>query len=181
MILLGVMDNYLLLPPSLELEQLSARLGFAQTLFLNRDFVVVSGTPKDILIKTKEAKKKRLMVICRCNDEKILRFVLEKVPIDAVIGMESIFRKDSLHYPKSGLDHILSKIAFEQGKAIGFSFSDMLHAADRGKVLNRMKFNLKLCRKYKLRVIFSNFSSNRAEMRSAKDLEAVFRVLSKGK
>lgn len=175
------MDNYLLLPPSLELEQLSTRLGFAKTLFLNRDFIVVSGTPKEVLIKTKEGKKKRLMVICRCNDEKILRFVLEKVPVDAVIGMESIFRKDSLHYSKSGLDHILGKIAFEQGKAICFSFSDVLHAADQGKVLNRMKFNLRLCRKYKLQVIFSNFSSNKAEIRSAKDLEAAMRVLGKGK
>jgi RNase P/RNase MRP subunit p30 len=175
------MDNYLLLSPSLEVEQLSARLGFAKTLFLGRDFVLVSGTPKDILIKTKEAKKKKLMVICRCNDEKILRFVLEKVPVDVILGMESIFRKDSLHYPKSGLDHILSKIAFEQGKAVGFSFSALLHAADAGKILNRMKFNLKLCRKYKLQVIFSNFSLAQAEIRSAKDLEAAFRVLSKRK
>ncbi len=171
------MDNYLLLPPSLELEQLSARLGFAKTLFLNRDFVMISGIPKDILSKTKEAKKKRLMVICRCNDEKILRSVLEKIPVDAVIGMESIFRKDSLHHPKSGLDHILSKIAFEREKAICFSFNDILHATDRSKLLNRMKFNLRLCRKYKLRIIFSNFSTDKREMRSAKDLEAALRVL----
>ena len=39
-----------------------------------------------------------------------------------VFGIEKIHPKDSLHYPKSGLDPVLCKIAADRGKIIGFSF-----------------------------------------------------------
>lgn len=170
------MDNYLLLPPCLELEQLSVRLGFTKTLFLNRDFIMISGTPKELLTQAQRAKQKGLQIIYFADEEKKLRFVLEKVPVNIIFGVEKLFAKDSLHYPKGGLDQVLCKIAAGKEKAVGFSFSELLNAVNLPQLLLRMKFNLKLCRKYGVKTVFSNFSRKKEEMRSAKDLEAVFRV-----
>lgn len=171
------MDNYLLLKPIPEIEELSKQLGFTKTLFLERDLMLISGSLAEMINKAKEAKRKKLLAVCEVEDEKKIRLVLEKVPVDIIMGMEKIFRKDSVHFPKSGLDQVLCKIAAEQGKAFGFSFSEILKAKDRPTLLRRVMFNLKLCQKYNVKVVFSNFSLDKWEMRSAKDLEAFQRIL----
>ncbi|MEK6845408.1 MAG: hypothetical protein AABY26_01505, partial [Nanoarchaeota archaeon] len=118
------MDNYLLFEATPEAEKLSKELGFTRALFLHRDLVVISGTPKELMAQAQRAKQKGLQVLYFAEEEKKMRFVLEKVPVDIILGMEKLFSKDSLHYPKSGLDQVLCKITAEREKAFGFSFSE---------------------------------------------------------
>ena len=40
-----------------------------------------------------------------------------------------------------------------------------------------MKFNIKLCKKYKVKMYFSTFAKNENELRSAQDLFAFWKVL----
>ena len=94
-----------------------------------------------------------------------------------VMGIEKIHPKDSLHYPRAGLDQVLCNLARENDKIIAFSFEDLLNSNNLPKLLNRMAFNLKLCHKYKIKVLFSNFSKNLWEMRAPKELIAVWELL----
>ncbi|MFH0701899.1 MAG: hypothetical protein V2A62_05700 [Candidatus Woesearchaeota archaeon] len=91
--------------------------------------------------------------------------------------MEKIFHKDSPHYPKSGMDQVLAKLAAATGKVLGFSCSELLNAKDKSKLLHRMAFNMGLCKKYNVKIVFGNFSAVKEEMRSAADLEVIKRVL----
>jgi len=174
-----IMDNYLFLKEDLEILKLSSILGFEKTFFLEKGFVIVSGTTKEILNKVQDAQRRKILTLYIADDEKRLRFILEKTSVDIVMGMEKIFHKDSVHYPKAGLDQILCKIAAEQGKTFGFSLSEILNSKNPGKLMMRMKFNLSLCRKFGVKVILSNFSKDKWEMRSAKDLDAIKRVIEK--
>lgn len=171
------MENYLLLNYTAELEQLSKGLGFDKSLFFGRDLLIVKGNPREILQSCKEAQRQKLLTIYFAENEERLRFVLGKTSVNIVLGMEKIFHKDSLHYPKSGTDQVLAKLAASTGKILGFSCSELLKAKDKSKLMRRMAFNLKLCQKYKIKFIVGNFSLLAEEMRSASDLEALGRVL----
>lgn len=172
------MDNFLLMKKSPDLEEFSAALGFEKTLFLDEGFILLeSSSKKELIQKAQEAHKRRQLVVCRIKDEEMLRFVLEKTPIGMVLGLEKIHPKDSVHFVRGGLDQVLCKIAAERGKIIGFSFADLLNSTDPAGWLRRTKANVKLCRKYKVKMLFSTFAAAKMEMRSRKDLEAFSHIL----
>jgi hypothetical protein len=171
------MENYLLLPYSAELEELSKQLGFSKTLFLGRELVLVKGNFKEVLNQCRLANGKKTIYFA--ENEEMLRLVVEKSPVDIVIGMEKIYSKDSLHYPKAGLNQVLGMRGAEKGKIFGFSFSEMLNSKQVSRLIHRMSFNLGVCKKHGVKAVFSNFSLSPLEMRSAADLEAVKRVLEK--
>jgi len=172
--------NLVLMEENEEVLELSGKLGFSKTLFLGKDFVLVSGkSKKEVLKKIKEGKKKGFLVVVKPENEEILRFVLEKTEAEMVFGQELINPKDSVHFLRGGLDQIVCKIAAKRRKVIGFSFGDVLRAEGkkRSKLLGRIMFNIKLCRKYNVRVLFSGFSESKWGMRSVHDLKAFWEML----
>ena len=170
------MDNIVLAAESKGIEELSRQLGFTRTLFLDKDFILLETKfKKEIQDTVKRAKGKPIFY--RAADEGALRFVLEKTPIKLIFSLESVAAKDSPHHVRGGLDQVSCKIAAEKGKIMAFSFHDLLQAANKGPLLARMKFNIQLCRKYKVKTFFSTFAKSKWELRSAKDLEALWRVL----
>ncbi|MEK6950313.1 MAG: hypothetical protein AABX13_01150 [Nanoarchaeota archaeon] len=177
------MDNFLLMSKNEELERFSQQLGFSRTLFLDKDFTIItSNSAKEALKLIQQGKSKKLLTIYRPPSEELLRYVLEKTPADLVLGTEHINPHDHLHYPRAGLDQVLCKIAAERGKVVAFSCSEILNAVNQPQLLRRMMFNLTLCQKYKVKMLFSTFARDKWEMRSAHDLLALWRVLGgKGK
>ena len=176
--ILQYMDDYVFMKKSAEIEKLALELGFARVRFLDTDFVVLKGkTQKELLKEIEHARNKNLKTIFKADSEEMLRFALEKNGIDIVYGAENIHPKDSLHYVRGGLDQVLCKIAADKKKIIAFSFSEILNSADKGKLLARIMFNIKLCKKYKVSMFLYSFASSEAEMRSAKDLQTFGRVL----
>lgn len=172
------MDNYLLMKKSSDLVDFSKSLGFEKTLFLGEQFILLeSKSKRELLKKTVEAKQKGLLTVYRVQDEELLRFALEKTPVDIVLGIENIHAKDSVHYVRGGLDQVLCKIAAEQGKIIGFSFAELLNSANPAAWLRRVKANVRLCQKYQVKLLFSTFATAKMELRSKKDLEAFSRIL----
>ncbi|MBU1631803.1 MAG: hypothetical protein KKA58_05765 [Nanoarchaeota archaeon] len=163
---------------SKEIEDLSSLLGFEKTFFLDEDFVLLEeDNKKELLKKINNCRKK--IVVYKAKSEEMLRFALERTSVDIVFGMELINPKDSVHFVRGSLDQILCKIAASKGKIVGFSFNDILNARDRAKLLGRMILNIKLCKKYGVKMLFSSFSVSKMEMRSANDLEAFFRIFGK--
>ena len=171
------MDNFVLMKYSSEIEELSKSLGWTKTLFLGRDFVYIETDKKKELLNL--VGKTKLLTIFHAKSEEMLRFALEKTKVDIVLGAEEINPKESLHFVRGGLDQITCKIASEREKKIGFSFSSILEIKGREKLLRRITFNTKLCKKYGVPVIFSTFAKSKSELRSAKDLEAMFRIISR--
>ena len=178
MTILKGMEDYVLMKKSAEIEKLASELGFTKVHFLENDFVVLKGkNPKELLKEIRNARDKKLKTAFKANSEEMLRFALEKMPVDIVYGMELIHSKDSVHFVRGGLDQVLCTLAAEKGKIIAFSFTEILNSSERAKLLARIMFNLKLCRKYRVPIAWGSFASTRMEMRSAKDLQALGRVL----
>lgn len=174
------MNNILLTKYNPETELVSKSLGFEKTLFLEKDFILLTGTNKKELLRSiDQARSKKLLTIYKADDEEMLRFIIEKTNINIIFGMEEIFAKDSLHFVRGGLDQILCTLAKQKNKTIGFSYAQLLHCGDKPKLLRRMMFNLSMCEKYKVKTLVSNFSADVFEMRSAKDLAALERVMRK--
>ncbi len=168
-----------------ELINISSEFGYDKTLFLDKDFVLIEGDDcKQLLKKSNKASKDGLLCVARAKDEKSLRFLLEHTKVSIVFGIENIHYKDSVHYPRTGFDQVLAKIAAENCKVIGFSFSDILEIDDnfkRGMILNRIKYIIKFCKKYGVSYYLFNLSSNIDEIRSRKDLESFLRFVVKSK
>ena len=169
--------NIVLMKESKEVLELSEKLGFSKTLFLKDVVLVREKRKKEVLKKVNEGKKKGLLVIVEVASEDILRFVLERTSADIVLGQEMINPDDSVHFRRGGLDQIICKIAAKKGKAVGFSFREILESKDRSKLLGRMMFNVKLCKKYGVKMVFSNFSEGIKEMRGKHELKAFERIL----
>lgn len=172
------MEDYLFMKKSTEMAKLSAELGFTKVHFLENDFVVLKAkTPKELLNEIGNARSKKLKTVFKADSEEMLRFALEKSQIDMVYRMEQIHVKDSVHFVRGGLDQVLCAIAAEKGKIIAFSFSEILNSPEKGRLLARLMLNIKLCKKYKVQMIFCSFASSEMEMRSARDLQAFGRIL----
>ena len=163
---------------SAEVEKLAAELGFTKVHFLDNDFVLLKGkTQKELLKEIDTARNKKLKTVFKADSEDMLRFALERTSVDIVYGMESIHPKDSLHYVRGGLDQILCKLAAEKKKILAFSFAELLDSPDKKRLLARIMFNVKLCKKYKVSIVLCSFANVKEELRSVKDLQALGRVL----
>jgi len=146
----------------------------------------VFGFEKAFCLKLIDAKdagdlKKRIsnakeLVAVKAN-ENLSREIFENKKVDIVVGLEDIDEKDNLHYRKSGLDHVLCGLANKNKISIGFSFSDVLNAKDRGRVIGRMMQNAMLCKKYKVNVVVGSFAKDKYEIRLRNDLEAFGRLI----
>jgi len=145
------------------------------------DFVLVKekvelGFSKVFKVDVKEIKNKNDIRGLKKKDVNIIkgsrlnREVLENKFVDILLDPYVYIRKDSLHHRNSGLNQVLCKIAHEKGKIIGLSFSEVLKNKKREEILGRIKQIVKLCRKYKIKMVFGSFAKDKWEMRSAKDL-----------
>lgn len=91
--------------------------------------------------------------------------------IDVAFSFETSKKSDFLHHRNSGLNHILAKLLSEKDTIVAFSFNDVLN--DRhGTVLGRMRQNVKLCRKAKVKMIVASFAKSPYELKSEIDLKS---------
>ncbi|MDP1694611.1 MAG: RNase P subunit p30 family protein [Candidatus Woesearchaeota archaeon] len=105
------------------------------------------------------------------------RKAVENKQVDILLAPERIGRKDRLNQRDSGVNDILCKFARDNDVAIGFSFADLLNSKFRAVLLGRMMQNVRLCRKYKVRMVLASFAKDPWEMRTAYDLLAFGQVL----
>lgn len=96
---------------------------------------------------------------------------------DILINAENIHGNDKTHYRNSGMNHQICELARENRVAIGFSFNNILNSENKSRTFGRMRQNVRLCRKYKIRMMIGSFAENKFGMRHAKDLMAFGRVL----
>jgi len=101
------------------------------------------------------------------------RAVIERGP-SVMWGFELGQRKDFTHQRGSGLNHILCEIAHQKNVAILFSLKDIFTAKNQGVMLGRVSQNIRLCQKFSVPMIIGSGASSPYEMRSPRDIQALF-------
>ncbi|MBS3172142.1 hypothetical protein J4438_01000 [Candidatus Woesearchaeota archaeon] len=126
-----------------------------------------------------EIQKNKGLVIINGGDENINRAAVENKSVDILLNPERNNQKDSLFFRRSGLNHVLCELARKNDVAIGFNFSNILNSEgrERAKILGRMRQNYKLCKKYRVKMVFSSFAKKKYELRSSDCLKTFERVL----
>ncbi|NQV08318.1 hypothetical protein HQ529_00530 [Candidatus Woesearchaeota archaeon] len=124
-----------------------------------------------VLAKPNESQKaKSSLVIVKSSDKD--RDVFERVKPDIIFGLEASKRKDFMHHRNSGLNQILCKLATKNKIIVAFPLKLLLGAEKmlRAQFIGRIKQNIKLCRKYKVKTIIASFGEDPYEMRAPSDL-----------
>src|SRR3989344_1223899 len=94
------------------------------------------------------------IIIVQGGDEIINRYALEDNKINILLNPENNKNRDFMHARNSGLNQILCRLANKNNKPIGINFNSLLemNEIERIYALGRIMQNIKLCRKYKVKV-----------------------------
>jgi len=146
-------------------ENKNATFGFSKYIQVSP----ISGNSMPEIEKKMNKTKQELIII---NGSLLNRAVLENRKVDLLVGVERSSRDDMMHFRNSGLNQVLCKLAHKNDIAIAFNFNDLLKARgiERSVLLGRMAQNVRLCRKYKNKMIIASFAGNEYELKSANDL-----------
>ncbi len=132
---------------------------------------------RDCRKEIQRAKHKSNLVMVLGSPDKN-REILEACP-DVLLSPHFAAGKDFMKARNAGLDSVTFKIAAKNKVAIGIDFSEILRAGEKEReiLLGRIMQNIKLCRKYKVRMLLASFASSVLEMRSAHDLQALAQAI----
>lgn len=103
--------------------------------------------------KIRENKGKE--IIFSSNDDETNRKVLEKEVI-SILLLKQKGRKDRQKQRNSGLDLVMAKLAKKKEIIIGIDYDEILDSLgnEKAEILSRIKQNVKLCNKEKLKMKF---------------------------
>ena len=111
------------------------------------------------------------------RDEEKNKRVLGDRKIDFIYNLESNEKKDKFNSRSSGLNQVLCRLARENEIAVGFNFNLVLNSSSRSLIAGRMMQNVRLCRKFKVKMILFSCAKDKYEMRAARDLAAFGRAV----
>ena len=111
--------------------------------------------------KIEKAFKQETKIVVLAKDDEFNRKILENKKVDALLFQDFKNRKDKLKQRDSGLNHILCKLAKDNGIAIGIDFNVFSELEEKELAVNiaRLIQNIKLCSKYKLKMVLFNAKS----------------------
>lgn len=120
--------------------------------------------------KIKESKEK--IVVFSSDDDELNRKVLEKESIDVLL-LNQLHRKDYQKQRNSGFNQVMAKLAKKNNVTIGINLDEILNSTGKEKsdILARVRQNIKLCNKNKLKMKF--FAFKKENQRDAYDLKAL--------
>ena len=104
------------------------------------------------------------------SDDNKNRRAVENKNVDILMSPEKIKKTDFMHSRDAGLNQVLCKLAKKNNVAIGFNFNDVLNSESRALVIGKMMQNVKLCRKYKVKMVIVSGANNEFELKNAQEL-----------
>lgn len=125
-------------------------------------------------IREKIKKNSKKIIIFSSSSDELNRKVLEKEKIDILL-LNQKGRKDFQKQRNSGFNHVLAKIAKKKNITIGINLDEIINSRikEKSEILARVKQNIKLCNKNKLKMKFISFK----QKRNTHDLKALGLVL----
>ncbi|MDO8528415.1 MAG: RNase P subunit p30 family protein [Nanoarchaeota archaeon] len=136
-------------------------------------YIVIEG--RNFEKARKEIKQNQDKTIIFSNeDEELNRKILEKECVNILLLNQSN-KKDRLKQRDSGFNHVLAKMAKAKNVTIGINLDEIIHSdkKNKAKILGRIRQNIKLCKKAKLKMMFFSEKENRNSL----DLNALGLVL----
>ena len=100
------------------------------------------------------------------------RGLIEQRKANIIFGFEESFKKDKMHQRFSGLNHVLAQLMHDKNVAYGINFNTILKSgpAVKAVILGRIRQNIALMRKYRLKTALASLANDPFEMRSPHDL-----------
>ena len=114
------------------------------------------------------------------RDEEKNKKILCDRKVDFIYNLEDNEKRDKFNSRSSGLNQVLCKLARDNEIAVGFNFNLALNSEDikkRNLIVGRMIQNVRLCRKFKVKMVLFSCAKDKYEMRAAKDLAAFGRAV----
>jgi len=114
-----------------------------------------------MIIDTNNLNKAREMLkkadnpkVVLAQDDEFNRKILEKAEFDILLSPERQAKKTTVKNIDSGLNHVLCRIAGKKGIAIGINLDEIRKESkkDKGNKLEKIIQNIRLCRKFKVRL-----------------------------
>ena len=126
-----------------------------------------------IIEKAQELKNAKFPTIFK-GDIDLIRKLIETKKVNIIVDSELNSYKDNLNFRNSGLNQVICRLASKNNVSICFNFNSVLrsNSLNRAKILGRMMQNIKLCRKYKVKMILSSLAANEYELRSKDALKS---------
>jgi len=128
-------------------------------------------------VRTEINKSTDKNIIFSSNDDELNRKILEKLKINILL-LNLSNRKDKLKQRNSGLNQVLAKIAQKNRISIGINLDEIIeekNLIEKSKIISRLKQNIKLCNKNKLKIKF--ISQKKENERNLHDLKSLGLVL----
>jgi RNase P/RNase MRP subunit p30 len=126
--------------------------------------------------KILEEINKKNLVIFETNDDDLALKILEKQKIDVLL-IDLSRRKDFQKQRNSGFNQVMAKLAKKNNVIIGINLDEIINSNGQKKqeILARVKQNIKLCNKNKLKMKF--ISKEEENSRNIYDLKSLGLVL----
>jgi len=140
---------------------LAKKLGFSSIYFIDRSD----------LLKTVSNRNTNLNIIIGGSDE-LNRKAVSSKNTDVLLDPEPNV-KDYINQINSGLNQVLCGLAYKNRVCIAFSM-DRLNDSN---MISKIMQNIRLCRKYKVKMLVFTLANTRYELRAAHDLLALLKVL----
>ena len=125
-------------------------------------------------IRKEITKNKGKIIVFSSNDINLNRKILDKEQINILL-LSQAERKDKLKQRDSGFDHVVAKIAKKNNITIGINLDEIINSKGKSKleILGRIKQNIKLCNKNKLKMKFISIKGNERDIYDLKALGLV--------
>jgi len=140
---------------------------------LGYDAVIVAR-----LRKLKEVKGKiQDLVIVEARDSEEARKAAENKNVNIILGIESSSHRDKMHFRDSGLNQATCAFCKANNIAVAIPIAEIINSPRRNELIGRVMQNIKLYRKYKIRVVAASFAKNKHEQRKPSDIASFLRSL----
>ncbi len=149
-----------------------------------RDYILFSGkTPNlgykeikrvEILKKIKQISNQGIIIMEGGKDN---RQICENKKVDILLSPERGAYKDFIHHRNSGLNQVLCKLMQKNEISYGINIKELIFDKNKKALIGRISQNIKLCRKYKIRMMAASFAEQEFEMRDQGDMQSLLKVL----
>ncbi|MBI4139575.1 hypothetical protein HY483_01290 [Candidatus Woesearchaeota archaeon] len=108
-----------------------------------------------------------------------VRALVERRGVKGIYDFEYIEPRDSLHYRRSGLNHVICVIMSKKNIFWVINIRAIIETSGRQRavLIGRVRQNISLCRKYKVQMRAGSFAESSEHLRSLHDVEALLKVL----
>jgi len=127
----------------------------------------------DFMKARKKIKENKNKIIIFSGNDELNRKILEKEKINILL-INQVNRKDFQKQRNSGFNQVMAKMAKKNNIVIGINLDEIIdseNSKDKSKILARIKQNIKLCNKNKLKMKF--ISPSGKNQRNIYDLKAL--------